>query len=185
MSEITMKKGVLILILFAAVLPLFAVSMLIPGVEIHNGAEFFRPVAYDSELPFRTSYCLGADIVPLYFKSGSAYFGAGLSLETVSRSLEYGYPVTRAYRGIGALLKFDWRFSRNFMLGLKARLMFCAFRPVNAHAFASVEAELVPMFRLVHSDKFNLDLTVPVTAVMRKDGYALRAGVGVSMGSGR
>ena len=175
-----MKKILLVFILLVSASFVFALDPLCPDLELYNGVEFFRPLAYDSELVTRTSYFLQTDIVPLYFNAGNAYFGTGLSLQYTSHSLAYRYSVTKAYGAIGPVIRFDWRFSRDFMLGLRTRLMYGSFKPASLDKFSSLEASLVTSFRLVRSSGFKLDLISPLTVVLRKDGYAIRAGVGLS-----
>ena len=176
-----MRRFVLILLILVAAIPLFATVSYIPKAEVRLGAEFYHSKLVSESIPFRTSLNVSGDIVPVAFRSGVFGFGAGLSLSYTTRSLAFGYSITKPYGALGPVVDLSWQMTRIFSLGLKARLMFCSFGPAFVDDFASVEAELEPAFCVYSHNRIHVNVLAPLTAVFRKDGFCLRAGAGIGI----
>ena len=180
-----MKKLLVAVLLIICGFQLFAFSILVPTLDGQVSGDFYHPSVYKSELPYRTSLHVSGDLIALNFKAGVFNFGVGGSAGYTTKSLAYGKSIMKAYTAYGPMLGFNWNINNSFALGIKGRLLFCAFRPVGVDRFAVIECELVPRLKFHPAAKLNLDVIAPLTYVIRKDGHTLRAGVGVSIGWGK
>jgi len=172
-----MRRFTVVLLLFVIALPAFC-DKYSPRVEVKANADFYHSKLVSESIKYRTSFNVDGDILPLYFESSDLGYGAGISLAYTSRSLAFGSSILKPYRSIGAVIGMDWHAVGVFSIGLKARLMISTLGPVYVDKFAAVEVELEPSVRLVDKNRLKLNVLVPLTAVIRKDGYCLRAGLG-------
>lgn len=176
-----MKRSIVLILFILIAIPAFCAVSYSPKAEASIGAEFYHSSVAPEQIPFRTSLFVEADVLPANFNSVRIGFGAGISFSFTTRSLAYGHSIIKSYLAFGPVLGLDLHFSYAFSLGLKTRLMFSYMRPAHLDKFASVEVGLVPSLVLVSKNRFDLKIIVPLTGVFRKDGYCLRAGVGVGI----
>ena len=176
-----MKRVVILLSIILIVFPAFCAASYKPKAEVGFGAEFYHSSVAAESIHFRTSMYFGGDIVPVNFDTGRLGFGAGISLSYTTRSLAYGYTIIKPYFSFGPVLGIDLHFSRVFTMGFRTRLMFCYMGPVYVDKFVAIEVGLVPAFKLVSKNRFDLSILAPLTEVFRKDGYCLRFGVGAGI----
>ncbi len=175
-----MRRFTVVLLLLVIALPAFSLAYS-PRAEVRIDAEFYHSNLVSETIPYRTSFNVNGDVVPLYFDFDKAGFGAGLSISYTTRSLAFGYSIIKPYRAFGGMIGLDWHVSRIFSLCFKSRLMVCAIGPVYVDKFASIELELEPSIRVVQKKHMKVNVLVPVTAVLRKDGYCFRVGAGLGV----
>ena len=176
-----MKRSIVLTLFILVAIPAFCAVWYTPKADVSIGSEFFHSAVAPEKIPFRTSFFVETDVLPANFDSGRIGFGAGISFTFTTRSLSYGYSIIKPYLAFGPVLGLDLHFSYKFSLGFKTRLMFSYMGPVYLDKFASVEVGIVPSFVLVSKNRFYLRIIVPLTEVFRKDGFCLRAGVGVGI----
>lgn len=176
-----MKRSIVLFLFILVAIPAFCAVWYSPKAEAGIGAEFYHSSVAHEQIPFRTSFFVETDVLPANFDFGRVGAGAGISFSFTTRSLAYGHSIIKPYLAFGPVLGFDLHFSRVFTLGFKTRLMFSYMGPAYLDKFASVEVGIVPSFVVVSKNRFNLGILVPLTGVFRKDGFCLRAGVGVGI----
>ncbi len=180
--------------LITVILAVFAASSVFagftysPGIQGNLGASFCYPTAdylkssQGKELPaLRTSLYFDCDamLANVVFDSNWEV-GLGFSLQGTSESLAAGISILQPYMGMGAALAFNRNFENGFAIGLKARYLFCRFRPYN-YKFNTVDIAAVPSYRFFRDSGFDILMVYPFTVSVKSDAVTFRLGVGFNV----
>lgn len=175
-----MKKGLIILLLFISLSPLFASKIVSSGIET---SAFYYP-SYDlsgfDELSIRSSKGVRFTIVPIEYKGSNFNLSLNTSFIIVSPSLPYNNIRNRGFSGFDLSLGVNYNFSD--VISSKINFGVGALELGEAdqeEAYFLSTASL--NFKIFNKNSTNFYLSFPVNIIYRKQLLATTIGIGVNI----